>query len=188
MQRRKSWHVYYFEVVAVVAFGWWFVAYPLSPLLFVSSSVSLLLPAAAAWYAKLASLGSSSAPPLKALESLLLRKECESVWLLDFGVSLPKFDFGPRSDLVRTHEASFNRNLPSSPIIKIPILSVVLAIGYNFITINNQAYNFPHTFSIPLNPGCCARPTLAVHVLLASDLDETVDVSPRETHRDWGID
>ena len=84
---------------------------PLSPLClpyspFVSSSVSLLLPVAAAWLG----LVCSSAPPLKAL-NLLFWQECESVWLPkslsgDLRGQSPKIwfwtSFGPRSHLVRT--------------------------------------------------------------------------------------
>ena len=83
---------------------------PLSPLClpyspFVSSSVSLLLPAAAAW---LGFLFSSTA---ESSWVLLFWKECESVWLLktlsgDLGGQSPKIwfwtSFGPRSHLVRT--------------------------------------------------------------------------------------
>ena len=83
---------------------------PLSPLClpyspFVSSSVSLLLPAAAAW------LGFLFCSTAESSWVLLFWKECESVWLPkslsgDLGGQSPKIwfrtSFGPRLHLVRT--------------------------------------------------------------------------------------
>ena len=82
---------------------------PLSPLClpyspFVSSSVSLLLPAAAAW------LGFLFCSTAESSWVLLFWKECESVWLpktlsRDLGGQSPKIwfrtSFAPRSDLVK---------------------------------------------------------------------------------------
>ena len=75
---------------------------PYSP--FVSSSVSLLLPAAAAW------LGFLFCSTAESSWVLLFWKECESVWLPkslsgDLGGQSPKIwfrtSFGPRSNLVK---------------------------------------------------------------------------------------